>query len=183
MCLGRRLRQWFSVPGLWPGRGRPSEATPTPALIRVRSCSAADGRSAMAALSVISMLSIEVGIPRRCRAAWISDTRLPAASCRGEMFTEIALGVPASDHCRAWVQASSMTQRPIAWISPLCSATWMNSSRETLPSSGSCQRGERGTAANPTPISYETIRRTALTAVAWAGRRVAGGGICSRAGR
>ena len=46
----------------------------------------------------------------------------------------------SSGHCAASSQARLMTHSPSATISPISSATGMNSTGETMPRSGWCQR-------------------------------------------
>ena len=61
------------------------------------------------------------------------------------MLTAISTGVPASrqaTHCRT---AVSRTNRVSGLISPVCSASGMNSSGGTLPHSGWLQRSSAST--------------------------------------
>ena len=85
-----------------------------------------------------------------------SVTTCGASNCRRDTFTiSRSPGHTSACHCRTCNAAVASTQRPIAWISPECSASGRNASGSSSPRSGCCQR----TSAS-TPVAEPVTRST-----------------------
>ncbi len=141
-----RLRS--SVSEEWPVP-KSSRANWTPRSQTRRSTAAASATSVTIAVSVTSRQSRSGASPLSPSAIFTSSTNIGSRSWTGETLTETTR---SSDHAAACRQARSSTQRPRSTISPVDSASGMNSSGGTAPSSASCQRAS---ASTPTIDPFE----------------------------
>ena len=95
------------------------------------------------ALSVTSSVRLDGSIPLSAIASRTSATIVGDWSCRADRLTDIESGGVFGYRCcrrRASLHAVWSTQRPSGMMSPLSSASGMNSSGGIRPRSGCCQR-------------------------------------------
>ena len=122
-----------------------SSHTFTPVACSRASIVAACSSSLITAVSVSSRCRHEAGNPDSRRHSATMSGRSPLRSWRGDTLTETNRRSPPSpmvDQRMASAQADCSTRRPIPSISPLCSATSMNTDGEIMPSIGCCQRSK-----------------------------------------
>ena len=148
---GRRLKEEYPVP-------KSSMLRRTPRAFS--SCSTERARSAspIAIVSMISRLIVLGATPVCLSISPMPSAKSGRANCLGVMFMLIVRGGSQSNcDCqdRSCVQASSNSALLIGRMSPVSSATGMNSVGETIPS-GRCQRLK---ASKPMifPLVSETI--------------------------
>ncbi|MEZ5133687.1 MAG: hypothetical protein R2699_01145 [Acidimicrobiales bacterium] len=104
--------------------------------------------SSISTLSVISSSRRAGGMPVASRMARTSSTSEGWPSWRPDRLTDTCSGRcpgSAASHRRAWTQACSITHRPMPTISPVSSATPMNSLGWRSPRSGCSQRSSAST--------------------------------------
>ena len=104
---------------------------------------------------MISSSSRRPGRPLRASAPRTDSTIPPRVNCTTEMLIATRTGSGQSIASR---QAVSSTKSPIGTISPVLSATGMNVSGLTLPSSSSSQRSS---------ASQQSVRRLPLSTSGW----------------
>ena len=92
---------------------------------------------AMKMLSVISSSSRCGANPEVVSACRITAGRLGVMNCLGDMFTAT---LRSSGQAAAWRQDSRITHSPMGTMSPVSSASGMNSAGLIMPSSGCGQR-------------------------------------------
>ena len=151
-------RRWLSPEKPVP---KSSSHTFTPVRCSVASSALACASSLMTAVSVSSRCRRDAARPVSRRHSATTSGRSPLRNWRGDTLTETNNGSSASRSVlqrAAAAQAARSTRGPMLSISPLCSATSMNTDGATMPSSGCCQRNN---------ASAPTMRLSAMRNTGW----------------